>query len=755
MQVTVRRGGLTKTVFSDEVVDGEIIVLAPGDVIPSDCRLLMSNSLEVDESTLTGESLPVGKSSKPCDVDLPVADRTSMVYAGTTVVAGTGLAVTVATGSQTEAYRGLLLAGRPESRTGIEPRLEELTTMVTPAAVLAGLGVLGAGLARGHPMTEVLSGGVSLAVAAVPEGLPLLATAAQQASARRLARRGVVVRNVRAIEALGRVDVVCADKTGTLTLGRIRVKVVSDGRRDEPPSEVMAGRRRVLAMARAATPDPDSARRLPHPTDRAILYAVDDAGLSRRAEFGDWQRVSELPFEPGRGFHATLGDTADGRIVAVKGAPEVLLPRCAYLGGSRKGPVRATNEDHRRWQRKAEELASTGLRLLAVAETTLDPEEDLTDEALDELTFVGLIGLDDSVRESSREAVDDLARAGVKVLMITGDHPVTARGVAAELGLPADLILTGPELDRIDDVDLGERLERTAVCARVTPAHKVRIVRALKDRGHMVAMTGDGANDAPAIRLADVGIALGTRATDAARDASDLVVTDDRIETIVHAIVEGRSLWASVRDATAVLVGGNVGEMAFTLGGSLIAGIPPINTRQLLLINLLTDVLPAMAIAVSPPPGTQPEDFMALGPDTALGRELNQAVAERAVTTTVGATAGWLAGRVTGRRRRAGTIALASLVGTELGQTLATGWRSPLVVASCVGSWAALVTAVQTPGVSRLFGCTPLGPIAWSQALGSAGLATLGSTIWSAVRDLQPGEQEGEPEPAVEAVTAA
>jgi magnesium-transporting ATPase (P-type) len=263
----------------------------------------------------------------------------------------------------------------------------------------------------------------------------------------------------------------------------------------------------------------------------------------------------------------------------------------------------------------------------------------------------------------------------------------------------------------------------------VTPTHKVRIVAALQRMGRVVAMTGDGANDAPAIRLADVGIALGARSTQAARDAAGLVVVDDRIETIVAAVLEGRALWASVREAVAILVGGNLGEIGFTLAGTLLGGRSPLNARQLLLVNLLTDALPAVAIATRPPPRRSPEDLLREGPEASLGASLNQAIVLRAGVTAAGASGAWLAARMSGTRGRAGTVALVALVGTQLGQTLVVGWRDPVVLAAGLGSAAALAVIVQTPGVSGLFGCRPLGPLGWAQALTSAGLATTGSIV--------------------------
>jgi magnesium-transporting ATPase (P-type) len=334
--------------------------------------------------------------------------------------------------------------------------------------------------------------------------------------------------------------------------------------------------------------------------------------------------------------------------------------------------------------------------------------------------------------------VRDLNDAGVSVVMITGDHPSTAEGIASELGiLNGHPTVTGAELDELDDDELTERLPGVSVFARVTPAHKVRIVTALQRSGAVVAMTGDGANDAPAIRLADVGIALGKRSTEAARDAADLVVLDDRIEVLVDAIGEGRGMWVSVRDAVAVLVGGNLGEIGFIVGGSVLAGAAPLNPRQLLLVNLLTDVAPAMAIAMQPPARRSFAELLREGPDASLGSALNQAIAWRAACTGTAATGAWMVGRVTGTPNRARTVALAALVGTQLGQTLAAGRPSRATVASVLGSGALLVTVVQTPGVSHLFGCTPLDPLGWGTAAVAAGAGTAAAFVLPRLWDRQ------------------
>jgi cation-transporting ATPase I len=323
--------------------------------------------------------------------------------------------------------------------------------------------------------------------------------------------------------------------------------------------------------------------------------------------------------------------------------------------------------------------------------------------------------------------------------MITGDHPSTAEAIASELGiLNGGRVLTGPDLERLGEPDLDGAITDVTVFARVTPADKVRIVEAFQRVGRVVAMTGDGANDAPAIRLANAGVALGRRGTPAARAAADLVVTDDRIETIIDAIVEGRAMWARVRDALAILVGGNLGEVAFTLAGTAIAGRSPLNARQLLLVNLLTDMVPAMAIALQPPATTSPETLLHEGPEASLGAALARQIALRAATTAGGATAAWLVASGTGRPTRARTVGLVAVVGTQMGQTIVAGRRSPAVIASALASAGLLVPIIQVPPISRFFGCTPLGPVGWATAVGSASAATGASILvpWMASRVL-------------------
>jgi cation-transporting ATPase I len=721
--VTVKREGTARRVSADGLVPGDLIVLQSGDAVPADCRILFPRQLEVDESSLTGESDTVTKSSDPT-YSAVLAERTSMLYEGTTIAAGEVTAIVVAVGADTVANAVIADGAGAKVAVGVEARLKEVTSLTLPIAAAGGASVLGLGVLRGRSLNSSVGSAVALAVAAVPEGLPVLATMAQLASARRLSGRQALVRNPRAIEALGRVRVLCTDKTGTLTEGRIRLVRVSDGVTDAELSTLTPTLTAAVAAALRASPATDGTGPLPHLTDRAVVMGARRCGATTATQAPSWRRDAEIPFEPARAFHAVVGTTSGGRLLSVKGAPETVVPRCRAWR-SPSGEVTIDSRARRGLDREVDRLARRGFRILAVAETFTEANGELCDDDVANLTLLGFLMLSDPVRATAAAAVQDLGAAGVGVVMVTGDHPSTAEGIAAELGiLNGHRVVTGGQLAAMTDRQLNEIISDVSVFARVTPADKVRVVQALQRRGEPVAMTGDGANDAAAIRLADVGIALGDHASPAARRAADLVVTDERIETIVDAIIEGRAMWTSLRDALAILLGGNLGEVAFTVGATAVTGRAPLSARQLLTVNLLTDIAPALAIALRSPPATTPEALLGEGPDASLGHSLERAIAIRAACTALGAGTAWTIARLTGRRRRAGTTALVALVGSQLGQTIMIGGRDPLVLFSSLGSAAILAGIVQTPGVSHFFGCTPLGPMAWSIAVGSSVLAT-------------------------------
>ncbi|MEY4515546.1 MAG: hypothetical protein RLZZ450_7668, partial [Pseudomonadota bacterium] len=726
-RVHVRRGGQVSVAPTDTLQRGDVVLLSQGDLVPADCRILEADSLEVDTSALTGESLPVRKGPAPSFAE-SIADVTSMLYAGTTVAAGRATAVVVATGEETVARRAAQ-ATPDDARGGVEGRLRELMALTGPVAFGAGAALVTAGLLRGRSVGDLVTTGVGLAVAAVPEGLPVLATAAQLAAAARLSQSGTLVKNPRAIEALGRVDVLCMDKTGTLTHGHIELSSVHDGEVEEPIASLTGRRREVLqaalrAVARERGISVD-------PLDAAIAHAAHELPGDLR---GDFERMGERAFESGRGFEAVIGRSPDGVRMYVKGAPEQLIGRCREV--SYGGERRASKRVERRLLTEIERLAARGLRVIGVAERTISPAElasHTTDELLGEpaeLHFVGLVAFRDPVRASAREAIASLARAGVRTVMITGDHAATAHAIAQDVALPsAASVLSGGQIAQMDEAELEQAVERTSVFARVTPAQKVRVVRALQRAGHVVGMVGDGANDAPAMRVADAGIAVGKNSTEAARAASDIVLTEPRIDSLLEIVVEGRAMWSAVRDAVSILVGGNLGEIGYSVAIGLLTGRAPLNPRQLLLVNFLTDVAPSMAIALRAPSVRDLRELSEATPEKALGAPLDREIMARAFTTAFGAGGAWTFARVTGGSVRARTVGLVGLVGSQLGQTLLKGGQSRAVTLTGLGSFAVLGLIIQTPGLSGLFGCTPLGPVGWATGLAASATATAASPL--------------------------
>ncbi len=733
--------GAVTTVAAGRLRVGDVVELRAGDVVPADCRLLRENGLEIDEASLTGESIAVAKQVEATP-GAELADRACMAYEGTSVLTGSAVALVVAVGPATEAGRAVALAAHAAGPAGMQARLEQLTRRGLPITLLGGAAVTALGLLRGQTPRAAIGSGVSVAVAAVPEGLPLVATVAQLSAARRLSQRGVLVRSARTVEALGRVDTVCFDKTGTLTRGTLTL-VRAAGLEDDWPLTHPAARRVLRAAARAC-PRPEPGEPLPHATDRAVLDGVhtvlgDDFDA-------DWDELAELPFHSERGFSAALGRVGGGRLrLVVKGAPESLLPRCTHVRDEqgKRALDRAARGDA---ERMVAQLAGQGLRVLAVArrsvppsdtglqplaadtDTDADSQRDTdhdTEQLADELTLLGFVGLADVARPEAAATIAELRAAGLSPVMITGDHPVTARAIATELGIPAATVVTGAQLAGQDERRRAATVRSSSVFARVSPEQKLQIIAALQSAGRTVAMTGDGTNDAAAIRLADVGIGMTAHGSTAARRAADLVFTRPDLSLVLPALIEGRAMWRRVRDAVAILLGGNAGEVSFTLAGTALTGRAPLGTRQFLLVNMLTDLLPAMAIALAATPTDTDERREILHRGTpSLGAPLVRDIAIRGAATATGALAAWQIGVLTGRRRRADTMALAALVGTQLGQTLAVGGRTPLVAATGLGSAVALAAIIQTPGVSQFFGCTPLGPVAWGTTVASAAGAT-------------------------------
>jgi calcium-translocating P-type ATPase len=697
--VVQRRTGI-RTLSADAVVPGDILVLAPGDRIGADARLLAAEGLEVDEAPLTGESLPVAKSP-----DAPEPEA-RVVLEGSDVTVGTGRAVVVAVGQDTRlGATAAAIALDEDGRTPLDARLQRILRAGLPLVVGGGAVVTLAGVLWRRSLMSQLALGASIGIAAVPEGLPLLTGVAQAAVALRLAERRALVRRLSAVEALGRVDVACADKTGTLTEGRLAVTMVADLEDEGPPSRRLPDRlRAILLAAGLASPRPGSAEAEAHPTDVAVIQAARMAGLDDELAGA---RLGELPFEPDRSFHAAA---VDGRLVA-KGATEALVHRCRRI---RTGGTERALDDQARHElfARSERLAERGLRLLLVAEGPVDASL----EDPQGLTALGFIGISDPLRGSVPAAISRCREAGVRVIMLTGDHPATAAAIAEQAGLAADgrPVLTGSEIAELDENALDRRLEEADVIARITPLDKLRIVERLQARGHTVAMTGDGVNDAPALRLADVGVAMGAHGTEVARQAGDLVLADDEFSTLAEALVEGRAFWLNIRRALGLLLGGNLGELGLMIATSVMGHSAPMSTRQILAVNLVSDVLPAVAVAVQPP---EHRDLASLAREgaTNMDERLRTDVVRRGIATAAPAFAAYLLAARTSPPLEARTVAFASIVATQLGQTWELGRREGTLsrpVMGAVGATGALTAAaIALPPLNRFLGFAVPSPL--------------------------------------------
>ncbi|BBY17296.1 metal cation transporting ATPase H [Mycolicibacterium litorale] len=681
---------------------GDVIEVRSGEVVPADVRLTEAVNLEVDESSLTGESLPVAKETDPSP-GAPLAERSCMLYAGSTVVAGSGIGIVTAVGASSEMQRAIAMAPSKSREIGLQAQLRRITGRALPWSLGGGALVGLLSMLRRTPLRASAASAVGVMVAAVPEGLPLVATLAQLAAARRLSGESVLIRNPHSVEALARVQVVCFDKTGTLSENRLQVKRL---RPVEGHTEA-----EVLAMA-ASTIVVRNGQRTEHATDDAILRAAgrDDPDAGTR------EPDAVLPFQSGRPYAAAL----TGNRLTIKGAPERISASLAD-----------DLTDDRALSSLFDEMTTQGLRVLAVAECELSDEDARVaagdPERLEQLCAcnlrpVGVVGLADTLRPSAGDLLRALGDKGIGVRLITGDHPVTAAVVANDLGLDVtpDQVVTGDEWENMSADERATAVAEYAVFARMTPEHKIDVVQALEDSGVVTAMVGDGANDAAAIRAASVGIGVAAPGSDPARTAADVMLLDGRIDALLEAIDEGNQLWRRVQSAVSVLLGGNAGEVCFALISSLLTGRSVLNARQMLLVNMLTDALPAAALAVSPQSDTGEADR----DESAMW----QAIAIRGAATTTGATAAWLMASVTGTPRRAATAALIGLVSTQMLQTLLDS-HGPLVVATNIGTFAAMIGIISTPAVSQLFGCTPVGPFAWGQAFLAAAAATAISAV--------------------------
>ncbi|MCI9567521.1 MAG: cation-translocating P-type ATPase [Lawsonibacter sp.] len=594
------RDGVPLRVSAAALVPGDVILLEAGDQVPADARILECSRLQADESAMTGESVPVEKEARDSlPPDTPLGDQVDMLISGTLITAGRGTALVVATGMDTQMghIAGLLLDSG-EGDTPLQRRMAEISRSLSFLCLGVCAVMFGVGLFQGKGMLDMFLTAVSLAVAAIPEGLPAIVTIVLALGIQRLAARNAIVKKLPAVETLGCAGVVCSDKTGTLTQNRMTVQQVwltpGARRRDAMLAGCLCSDARLDWRAGAPTASGD-------PTEGALVVAAARDGVDQNRELERWPRQADLPFDSGRKLMTTVHSREEGGWTAfVKGAPDVLLDRCT---ATPRGPM--TSADRARIAAANEEMAGRALRVIGVARRELEalPRRLEPGEMEQGLTFLGLFGLMDPPRPEVKAAVAKCHMAGVRPVMITGDHRATALAVARELDIarPGDWTVTGAELDFMPQEILEGDIERFAVFARVSPEHKMRIVQAWQKRGKVVAMTGDGVNDAPALKAADIGCAMGRTGTDVAKGAADMILTDDDFSTIVSAIEEGRGIYANIRKAVHYLLSCNIGEI-FTIFAATLLGFEqmPLVPVQLLWLNLVTDSLPALALGVEP-----------------------------------------------------------------------------------------------------------------------------------------------------------
>ncbi|MDR3313051.1 MAG: calcium-translocating P-type ATPase, PMCA-type [Oscillospiraceae bacterium] len=613
----VLRGGQRKRIPADEVVRGDVLFLETGDLVPADARLLEASALSTQESALTGESMP---SKKEAGAILPAAaapaDRRNMVLSSTVVLSGHGKALVTATGMQTQVGRiAGLLSQEKAPQTPLQQRLEKVGKQLGIGAMAISALVFLLGFLQKLPLLDSFLLSVSLAVAAIPEGLPAMVTVVLSLGVQRMAKSNAIVRRLPAVETLGCASVICSDKTGTLTQNKMTITHLATAQGELALTEAAARRLlRLAALCCNATVQGSGKRKtlIGEPTETAIVDAAVQRRLPAMQDREQYPRLGELPFDSARKRMSVLcrfpegksDAPASGKLLITKGAPDILMARCrsAEVNG-RVVPLDAALRSKLLAQNDA--MAARALRVIAVAVKPLPKEGNTRELAENELTFLGLIGMHDPLRREAKAAVKTCKRAGITPIMITGDHIATAVAIAEELGIietarGAGSAMTGSQLDTLSDERLPEALKTCRVFARVTPEHKMRIVKALREQGHVVAMTGDGVNDAPALKAADIGCAMGRSGTEVAKGAADMILTDDNFATIVRAVELGRGIYDNIKKAVHFLISSNIGEIVAVFFASLFGMPPPLLPIQLLWVNVVTDSAPAIALGMEP-----------------------------------------------------------------------------------------------------------------------------------------------------------
>lgn len=601
----VIRNGNKIELQSSQIVPGDILVLEAGDLIVADGRILESYSLQVNESSLTGESESVSKISDPVEKEeLALGDQINMVFSGSLVTYGRGLVLVTATGMQTEIGKiATLMNETQQKKTPLQANLDDFSKKLAFIILVICAGVFALSLYRKVPVLDSLMFAVALAVAAIPEALSSIVTIVLALGTQKMAKQNAIMKELKAVESLGSISIICSDKTGTLTQNKMTTqKVYLDHTLVDGESlDYSKGLGRILLQNAILTNDSthQEGQEIGDPTEVALVNLGQRLGLSEISLRNEYPRLSELPFDSDRKLMTTLHYIDKDYVMLTKGAVDVLMGRTTHIATS-SGIRPITEEDIEKITAANQSLSENGLRVLAFSFKTLATQKDLTLEDEKNYVFLGLISMIDPPREESKAAVADARLAGIKPIMITGDHRVTASAIAKEIGIlgPDDMAIEGPTLDKMSDEELDQKLEHIAVYARVSPENKIRIVDAWQRKGKIVAMTGDGVNDAPALKKADIGIAMGITGTEVSKDAASMILTDDNFATIVKAITNGRNVYTNIKNAIKFLLSGNTSGILAVLYTSLMALPMPFAPVHLLFINLVTDSLPAIAIGM-------------------------------------------------------------------------------------------------------------------------------------------------------------
>ena len=602
----VMRSGRKIEIPSKMVVPGDILLLEAGDLVAADGRILENFSLQVNESALTGESTNVDKTSDPIEGEAPLADRTNMVYSGSLVTYGRAAVLVTETGMETEIGKiAALMNSTKEKKTPLQVSLDQFSSRLAVVIMVICALVFALSLYRRMPVLDSLMFAVALAVAAIPEALSSIVTIVQAMGTQKMAKEQAIIKELKAVESLGCVSVICSDKTGTLTQNKMKVQgIYIDGQILTPTQLDLKNQLHRYLLYNAILSNDSSivdGKGIGDPTEFSLLELARDAKVEDEVIRSLMPRLEELPFDSDRKLMTTKYRLRGIPTILTKGAVDVLLDRTAEIRTS-EGIRPLTDRDRREILEKNQQFSENGLRVLAFAYREVDEEDalDLGDER--DYIFLGLVSMMDPPREESKAAVADAKRAGIKPVMITGDHKVTATAIAKQIGIfeEGDIALTGAELDAMSEDELSQKIERISVYARVSPENKIRIVNAWQKKGHVAAMTGDGVNDAPALKKADIGVAMGITGTEVSKDAAAMILADDNFATIIKAVANGRNVYRNIKNAIQFLLSGNMAAILGVLYTSLLALPIPFAPVHLLFINLLTDSLPAIAIGMEP-----------------------------------------------------------------------------------------------------------------------------------------------------------